>query len=296
MQLLAMKPRMTPSMMTAKTLPLRSFLLLLTLLLAACTAISEPAGDRVDAADSRLAGSQWRLQHIQSMTGEVFVPATGALFTLTFQDAERVMLQADCNRGNGSYNETGSQQQVQEQEQEQEQRSAEIRPTFDCLRAGGTVEELICNDSDLALLDQQLNYLYGLALQRVAEEERGLFRAFQRGWISGRNDCWKAEDVKACVRLENERRISELQISSGSVRVPEAVLYSCPPNLRLDNYFYNNTMLPMLVVNDGREQTVMHRLPAASGARYGIGNLQFWDRGNEALYIEFEDQVQCVTQ
>ncbi len=326
---------------------LRYCLLVLPLLLAACSSNPESADSPAAIIASRLAETSWRLQHIQSMNDETFVPATGAVFTLHFQAEDRVAMQADCNRGSGSYNQTGSQLEfgviattralcppaslhdrflsnleyvrsfvlqdgklhlatmadgailtfvpILESELAQNG-TAVIRPTFDCSSASGTVEQLICTDSDLALLDQQLNYFYTTALQRMAAEEREVFRALQRGWISGRNDCWQAEDAAACVREESERRISELQISSGSVRVPEAVLYSCPPDKELENYYYNNTVLPMLVLNDGTEQAVMHRLPSASGARYGIGNLQFWDRGDEALFIESEDQVQCVTQ
>jgi len=315
----------------------RSYLLLLSIVFTGCAAAgAESAIDN----NSRLAGTQWRLQHIQSMNDEVFIPAVNAVFSLTFSADGRVAIQADCNRGSGEYNEAGSQLEfgviastramcppdslhdrflsdlefvrsfvladgdlhlatmadgailtfapVLDSEGE-----ALIAPGFDCAGASGTVENLLCSNAELALLDRQLNTIYGLAEARFSAAELTNLRAMQRGWISGRNDCWKESPVDACVREATQRRLSELQIRTGSVRVPEVVLFDCPPNRMLETYFYNNTVLPMLVLNEAGNQVFMHQLIAASGGRYGIGNTEFWERGDEAQFSEFSETVRC---
>src|SRR5512137_1696094 len=75
-------------------------------------------------------------------------------------------------------------------------------PSFDCAKASGRIEQLVCKDAGLASLDRKLADAYAKALKSwpadVAKEQR----AIQRGWIKGRDECWKAGDLRACV--ENE--------------------------------------------------------------------------------------------
>lgn len=84
-------------------------------------------------------------------------------------------------------------------------------PSFDCSKASGQVEELICTDEGLAALDRNMSSVYAKAVESWPSEEAATQRAMQRGWISGRNDCWKADDVKACVELAYRTRTVELQ-------------------------------------------------------------------------------------
>jgi len=69
--------------------------------------------------------------------------------------------------------------------------SLQSRATFDCTKASGEIEKLICKDEGLASLDRQMAEVYAKAMKSwpsdVAKEQRG----YQRGWIKGRNDCWK---------------------------------------------------------------------------------------------------------
>lgn len=86
-------------------------------------------------------------------------------------------------------------------------------PSFDCLKASGQVEKLICSDSELAGLDVELACLYKAALTKAAGQELKTLRAYQRGWIKGRNECWKAigVSVRACVEASYRDRIKELR-------------------------------------------------------------------------------------
>ena len=56
-------------------------------------------------------------------------------------------------------------------------------PSFDCTRAAGQVETLICNDAELAALDRKLAAAYDRALERVAQDGYEDPHAMQRGWI-----------------------------------------------------------------------------------------------------------------
>jgi len=121
-----------------------------------------------------------------------------------------------------------------------------IEPSFDCSKASHDAEELICRDNELAELDNQLAGVYHAAVENIPADELKTMRAMQRGWIKGRNDCWKADDLRDCVKLEYETRITELQIRGGLVTVPEPVEFQCDggKNDYLTAVFYQSTVQP----------------------------------------------------
>lgn len=88
-------------------------------------------------------------------------------------------------------------------------------PSFSCARAQGAAETLVCRDPVLARLDRTLSAIYGeaLALSRSlpdgGEDLRSL-KAVQRGWVKGRDDCWKSEDLRSCVESAYQGRIGTL--------------------------------------------------------------------------------------
>ena len=84
-------------------------------------------------------------------------------------------------------------------------------PSFNCAKASGSVEELICNDAELASLDRSLSSLYSAVLKNTPPSEQGMLKTEQRGWIKGRNDCWKSDDMRGCVANEYRYRINELK-------------------------------------------------------------------------------------
>ncbi|MGB6188236.1 MAG: hypothetical protein WBF70_06640, partial [Aeromonas molluscorum] len=65
----------------------------------------------------------------------------------------------------------------------------------------------------------------------------------QRGWIKGRNECWKADDLRQCVLTNYQQRITELQIKGGQMMVPSPVIYQCG-TVQVSAYFYADTELP----------------------------------------------------
>jgi uncharacterized protein len=73
--------------------------------------------------------------------------------------------------------------------------------SFDCVKAVSKVEKLICADSELSKLDEELAAAYKTALQD--EQKADSIRQVQKRWIKERNDC---ADV-ACVKRAYEVRL-----------------------------------------------------------------------------------------
>lgn len=106
-------------------------------------------------------------------------------------------------------------------------------PAFDCAKAQGAAEDLICQDGDLAALDQLLTEVFGeaIAVSRAMPDDgtdlKNL-KATQRGWIKGRNDCWKAGDeLRACIHDEYDRRIGQLTAQYGLVKAGPPMVFRC---------------------------------------------------------------------
>jgi uncharacterized protein len=84
-------------------------------------------------------------------------------------------------------------------------------PSFDCAKASSSVEKLICNDAELAKLDNSLSSLYHTLMKNTPAAEQKTLKAEQRGWVKGRDDCWKSDDMRGCVVSEYQYRINELK-------------------------------------------------------------------------------------
>src|SRR5262245_28989517 len=76
--------------------------------------------------------------------------------------------------------------------------------TFDCKRASSFAEKVICSDSRLASMDDQLGRLYKNALSASSDSE-GL-KAEQKAWLSLRNQCKDSD----CIMKAYTDRISAL--------------------------------------------------------------------------------------
>lgn len=88
------------------------------------------------------------------------------------------------------------------------------QPSFDCAKVEkNSSEGLICRSDELMDMDRELATVYKQALAKASKED--MLKAHQRGWIKGRNDCWKAEDEKKCMVDEYQLRIKELKEKYG---------------------------------------------------------------------------------
>ncbi|MFM4680615.1 MliC family protein [Aeromonas media] len=171
-------------------------------------------------------------------------------------------------------------------------------PSFDCTKSHSAAEQLVCQDAGLAALDNELAALYPKALSQLSAEQQKTEKAMQRGWIKGRNECWKESDSRQCVEESYQLRITELQIKGGQLRVPSPVDYQCDGGIRLSTYFYNEAKRPAAVINlsEGTQQSqvLAFEAPSASGARYEGQNLTLLTKGNEARLERYDQAArQC---
>jgi uncharacterized protein len=169
-------------------------------------------------------------------------------------------------------------------------------PSFDCSKASGEIEKLVCTDAGLAALDRKMAEVFGKAVKEWSAEELGKQRALQRGWIKGRNDCWKADDKRACVDNSYRTRIVEIQIQSGQLVAPPPVDYRCKgeEGKPFTVTFYRETDPPSAFITFGNEQVIAFLAPTASGARYAAPNVEFWEHHGEAAVDWFGSKLQCT--
>jgi uncharacterized protein len=84
------------------------------------------------------------------------------------------------------------------------------QPSFDCSKVDKeSCEAIICSSDTLIDLDRELSNIYKQALINASKED--MLKAYQRGWIKGRNECWKVEDAKAYMIDLYHLRIQELK-------------------------------------------------------------------------------------
>jgi len=158
-------------------------------------------------------------------------------------------------------------------------------PSYDCGKAeAGSIEAMICQDSGLSTLDRKLAETYAAALRRATNEHPPVLKAEQRGWIKGRNDCWKDDDKHTCVENEYRQRIATLQARYRLIPGTGPVVYVCdgmPVNQVSATFFQTDP--PTLIAERGDAVALMFLQPSASGAQYQGRNETFWAHQDEAL-------------
>lgn len=182
---------------------------------------------------------------------------------------------------------------------------ADEGPSFDCAKAGTTAEELVCADPELARLDRLVADRFGAALEAArgldtgAAEAEAELRAYQRGWIGGRDDCWKADDPAGCVGAAYLRREAEL-VATWMLAEPTATAFwACggnPANEVVTMFF--DTERPSLRFERGDSVDTGLLSPTGSGARYfGSFGRFIWIKGDEAMYRDPDPdgtEYQCI--
>lgn len=168
-------------------------------------------------------------------------------------------------------------------------------PSFDCKKAEGQTEQMICKDDTLARLDRETTRLYGLALdaRSMSTGRKKTLLAEQRGWIKDRNDCWTAADARACTTTEYIDRIHVLRQNYAGARTQDAKGISrgpfairCPGADALISGTFIQTEPGYAYLTWLDRKLMLRQTRAASGARYAgttnEGEAVFWDKGPEA--------------
>lgn len=170
----------------------------------------------------------------------------------------------------------------------------DAKPSFDCdQELNSSIEELVCRDSRLAALDQQMSEVFTAASKTEKAQNDKHFKARQRGWIKGRNDCWKAENQRACTEDSYKVGIAALQARYGLVPGTEPVTYLCDGNEVIATYY--ETDPATAIASYKEEEKLLYREPSASGARYGGPGVQIWEHQGEAKITWGQDrpEMQC---
>lgn len=164
---------------------------------------------------------------------------------------------------------------------------APVPPSFDCAKAASEAEKLVCGDAELAALDRQL-------AQRYAQAEKK-DPAIERGWIKGRDECWKEDDARTCVLDAYRTRLVELAINAPGTVVPKAVEYRCSDNRNpFTMVFYNDLDPRAAVMTWGNDQAIVFPQPTGSGSKYGRKGIEYWEHQGEASVDFYGTKLTCT--
>jgi uncharacterized protein len=181
-------------------------------------------------------------------------------------------------------------------------------PAFDCSKAQGEVEQLICKDEGLAALDRKLDDVYKAALGKARDDVPQFLRTEQRGWIKGRNECWKAKDgtyltaswqakdVRECVEGNYRIRISELQALMRLVPPKGPVFYACNDAFGEVVATFFETDPPTARLERGDKTVTVWLVPSGSGSKYEGQNVEFWTKGKEATVTWLDSKMTCTAK
>lgn len=165
------------------------------------------------------------------------------------------------------------------------QAAAAAGPSFSCDGVeAGSIEDTICKDPELSALDLKLSDVYAAAVKKATNEHPPVLKAEQRGWVKGRDECWKSDDKRACLMEAYTRRIAELQAKYRLVTFTGPVFFACdgnPANEVVVTFF--ETEPPTLIAERGDSVSLMYRQRSGSGAKYQGGNETFWEHQGEAM-------------
>lgn len=182
---------------------------------------------------------------------------------------------------------------------------AQSGPSFDCAKANSSAEKLVCRDAELARLDRLVSGRYQAALKSVrglgtgAKNAEARLRAYQRGWIRDRDDCWKAQDRRECVKLSYLQREGQL-VARWMLEKPKSIAFwRCGGNQANEvvTYFYDTT-LPSVRFERGDTIDTGSLARTGSGSKYdGSFGRFIWIKGKQATYREPDPDgtsFQCV--
>lgn len=175
---------------------------------------------------------------------------------------------------------------------------AQIAPSFDCTKVEkGSIEDVVCEDAELSTLDNKMAQVYAAATKKALEEHPPILKTEQRGWVKGRDDCWKSDDKRACVITSYRDRIAELQARYRLVNITGTATYRCPNNAEvIATYFETNPKTA--IAEYGDSVSTMYLQPSGSGTKYQGRNETLWEHKGEAkiTWGYGSPEMNCVVQ
>ena len=171
-----------------------------------------------------------------------------------------------------------------------------IEASFDCGRANGQAQELVCGDASLAAMDREVARLSALAVEPAAAAD----------WAMKRDDCWKSDELRQCVMAAAMLEIHRLRQGSEVARAGEGlsvgpVAFSCKGISGPVLATFVNSDPGAVALEWGGQGIAIDQVTTASGARYdGRSNGQpygVWNKGNEAtLTVPGKGDLLCGAQ
>lgn len=164
--------------------------------------------------------------------------------------------------------------------------AAMAQPSFDCSKAESSAEEAVCASPALSAMDVETARLFDLALHgpNMTMERADELRAYQRGWIKGRDECWKSDDLTTCIRDEYALRIDALRTGYADARAEPGAstgpyAYVCEGIDAAISATYVQAGDPVVVLRWLENARVLPIAISASGARYATDDMEFWTKG-----------------
>lgn len=120
------------------------------------------------------------------------------------------------------------------------------------------VEENICKNSELITLDRKIDKIYKESLIKEKKNTK-ILEIEQRGWLLGRNDCWKNENLYKCISDSYTYRIAELQVEYNLVPNDLAIVYLCDAEKKNElilTFFHTNPVTLFIEYNN--EKSLMY--------------------------------------
>ncbi|MGR3805861.1 MliC family protein [Marinibacterium profundimaris] len=171
--------------------------------------------------------------------------------------------------------------------------AAWAQPSFDCAKAESSAEEAVCASPALSEMDVEVSRLFALALNgpNITPDGQDELRAYQRGWVKGRDECWKADDLGTCVRDEYAIRIDELRREYADARAEDGpsmgpYAYVCDGMDAPLSATFVNAGDPVVVLRWLENVRVLPIAMSGSGSRYASDDMVFWIKGSDATWTQ----------
>lgn len=168
-----------------------------------------------------------------------------------------------------------------------------ITASFDCERARGQAQELVCGDAQLAAMDREVARLSDKAAEPASQAE----------YVQQRDGCDKADELRQCVMAAAMFKIHRLRQGSESARVGDGpsigpVAFDCKGLAGRVQATFVNSDKGAVTLEWGGQAIAIDQVIAASGAHYkGRWNGQpysFWNKGREATFtVPGKGDLQC---
>lgn len=176
--------------------------------------------------------------------------------------------------------------------------AAHAQPSFDCAQAVGSIQELICQHSELAAFDHKLAAVYRQAQATLTSDGHRQLDVDQADWIRGRNGCARySQDPRGCLGRVYRDRIAELQARYQLVPMISRTSWICdgdPTNEVISSIY--DTEPRAAVLQRGDRTITAWQQHTDSGTRFDRGNPVLWIKGDEATITWMGADMRCVAR